>query len=417
MDLSTLLEFDLVAVESEDRVSVLLDLTAPPAPAGVERAPGALQVVLDRSGSMDGPRLEAAKGAIEHLVGRLDPRDSLGVVAFDDEVSVIMPAGRVTDKDAIRRRVRSIDSGGTTNLSGGYLRGLQEVRRAANGHGATLLLLSDGCANQGVTDSGALAGIARQGRANGISTSTLGVGLGYDEALMSAVAGGGAGNALFAEEADTAGALIAGEVDGLLSQTVQAASLIIRAKPPVTQIGLINDLPAEPIDGGVMVELGDLCADETRRLLLTFEVPAMSALGLAQIAELELSWVELPAVTSHTATAPITVNVVPGDQAAGRIANPVVTSERAYQEAQEAKRRAGEALRANDAAEAARLYGEAGGAMNVGCSAAPPEMREELREEATLLHSLARRAEHDDASRVSKFNEMDRTRKSRRRGR
>jgi len=68
-------------------------------------------------------------------------------------------------------------------------------------------------ANQGVTDHDTLEGIAPAARTGGVSTSTLGVGLGYDEELMSAVARGGAGNALFAEEADTAGALIAGEVD------------------------------------------------------------------------------------------------------------------------------------------------------------------------------------------------------------
>lgn len=99
MKLSTHLEFELIAVESEDRVSLLLELSAPPATDGAaERAPSALQVVLDRSGSMSGERLAAAKGALDRLVDRLDPRDSLGVVAFDDEVSVVVPAGPVADR-------------------------------------------------------------------------------------------------------------------------------------------------------------------------------------------------------------------------------------------------------------------------------------------------------------------------------
>ncbi|MBA2643916.1 MAG: VWA domain-containing protein, partial [Solirubrobacterales bacterium] len=108
MKLTTHLEFDLVAIESEDQLSLLLEVTAPPTPNGRERAPSALQVVLDRSGSMGGGRLAAAQGALDRLVGRLDPRDQLGVVCFDDEVSVVVPSGPVADKAEIRRRVRSI---------------------------------------------------------------------------------------------------------------------------------------------------------------------------------------------------------------------------------------------------------------------------------------------------------------------
>jgi len=417
MKLKTHLEFDLVAIESEDRLSLLLELTAPPAPKGKQRAPSALQVVLDRSGSMGGGRLAAAQGALDRLVGRLDPRDQLGVVCFDDEVSVVVPSGPVADKAEIRRRVRSIGPGGMTNLSSGYLRGIQEARRAANGAGATLLLLSDGLANQGVTDHGKLEGIARQAHAHRIATSTLGVGLGYDEALMAAVARGGSGNALFAEEADTAGALIAGEVEGLLSQTVQAASLVVRPKPPVEGIALMNDLPAQAIEGGVMVELGDLYADEQRKLLLSFDVPAMPALGLAQIAELELTYVELPALESHTVTVPVHVNVVPGDQAAGRIADPKVRSEHAFQRAQEAKRQAAERLRDGLPDEAGDLYRQAGAQLSAACPEAPADMQDELRDEAMLLDDLAGRAAFDDAGRLSKATEMDRAYKARKRGR
>lgn len=417
MNLSLNLDIDLVAVESDDSVSMLLELTAPPDSGKAKRAPSTLQVVLDRSGSMSGERLSAAKGALDRLIGRLDPRDQLGVVTFDDTVDVAVPAAPLTDKQAVRQRIAAIGSGTMTNLSAGYLRGIQEAERASNGAGATLLLLSDGHANEGVTDSDALGDIARRAQRHRVATSTLGVGLDYDETLMTAVARGGAGNALFAEEADTAGAMIAGEVDGLLSQVVQAASLLIRPAGPVEGITIFNDLPAQPVPGGVMVELGDLYADEQRKLIVTLDVPAMSALGLAQVAELELRYVELPSLKEHTVTAPVHVNVVPGDQAAGRIPDPKVRTELAYQRAQEAKRRAGEAMRRDDRYEAHREYGVAEADLTAACHAAPDDLAQELREEAELLGSLAERALQDDARRVSKFGEMDRNLKSRRRGR
>ncbi|MDQ3434735.1 MAG: VWA domain-containing protein [Actinomycetota bacterium] len=416
MQLNTLLDLDIVAVEAEDEVSVLLELAAPQADSQRTRAPAALEIVLDRSGSMSGDRLEAAKGAIEALIDRLDPTDSFGLVVFDDEVQVAVPAGPLTDKEAVRRLVRGLDPGGMTNLSGGLMRGLQEVRRVSSKGSATVVLLSDGHANHGVTAAEALETIAAAGRARGVTTSTVGIGLDYDETLLAALSKGGAGNAHFAEEADAAGAAVASEVDGLLEQAAQACSLTVRPTGAVATVRLFNDLPVARIEGGFMVELGDFHSGEERKLLLTIDVPAMSALGLAEVCSLELQWVDAAKLDTHMVTIPVHVNVVPGDQAAGRIANPTVRTEVAFQSAQRAKREAAEALRRGDAAEAARLYEGAGLALRGLGPLAAPAMASEMEAEADLLSSLSLRASHDDPRRVAKFTEADRHRKARRRG-
>jgi Ca-activated chloride channel family protein len=188
------LDIDLVAVEQEDEVSVLLELTAPQPKTDVVRAPATLQIVLDRSGSMSGGRLDAALTALDALVARLDPTDRFGLVMFDDQVDVVVPAGPLHDKASVRELLGRIVPGGCTNLSGGYLRGLQEAQRASNGSGATLLLLSDGHANAGITDAGELESVAAAAHRRGITTTTLGLGLGYDEVLMTGVARGGTGS-------------------------------------------------------------------------------------------------------------------------------------------------------------------------------------------------------------------------------
>jgi len=417
MHLKAHLDVDLIAVEQEDEVALMLELTAPPAPATEERSPATLEVVLDRSGSMHDGKLDAALIALDALVARLDPSDRFGLVVFDDQVEVVVPAGPLQDKQAVRAALRRIEPGGMTNLSGGYLRGLQEARRVAGGRGATLLLLSDGHANEGLTNATELESIAASAQRQGVATATLGLGLGYDELLMGGLARGGSGNHVFAEEGDTAGRLIAAEIDGLLSQTAQAVSLVIRPTGDVAGVRLWNDLPATAIDGGVMVELGDLYGDETRKLVLTLNVPSMGALGLAKVAELELRYVELPAATEHTVTVPLHVNVVPGDQAAGRIPDATVRSELTYQQAQDAKRKASDALRAGDTRGAAQLYEDAGDVLSAAVSAAPQAMAAELSDESVLLRDLARRAIVDDASRVAKFNDADRARKGRKRGR
>jgi len=305
--------------------------------------------------------------------------------------------------------IRSIPPGGTTNLSGGYLRGLQEARRVAGDGGATLLLLSDGHANVGITNGDKLGAVAADARSHRVTTSTIGLGLGYDESLLAALSRGGAGNTHFAEEGDTAAAALASEVDGLLEQVVQAASLTVRPNADVESIALFNDLPTVGVPDGFMVELGDFVSREQRKLLLEIEVPAMAALGLAQVCELELQWVELATMNTQKVTIPVTVNAVPGDEAVGRIANPVVATERAFQQAQRDKQAATEALRAGDAPAAAAMYASAAEALGGFAGA-------EMQEEADMLFDLAERVRYEDASRTAKLGEADRHRKSRRRG-
>jgi Ca-activated chloride channel family protein len=414
MKINALLDVDVVAVESEDTVTVMLELTAPERPDGEQRAPGALQVVLDRSGSMDGPPLEAAKQALEALVTRLDPTDRFGLVAFDETVGVVVPAQPLTDKEAVKQAIRDLHAGSTTNLSGGLLRGIQEARDG--GRNATLLLVSDGHANVGITDADQLAGAARSAQGHGVATSTIGVGLGYDEALLSAIARGGTGNHRFAEDGDAGAAALAAEVEGLLDQVVQAATLTIRPTSDVETVVLHNDLPSDAVEDRIVVELGDFYAAETRKLVIGFGVPVMAALGLASVAELELRWVDVQTLDTHTVTLPVSVNVVPGDQAAGRIPDPVVRTELAFQRAQRAKRAAADALRQGDIGQAVDSFDAACADLGAAAAAAPPAMAAELEEEQRLLRDMSARAHHE-AAYLSKQAESDSHLKNRKRGR
>jgi Ca-activated chloride channel homolog len=412
MQVNAHMDVDVVAVEQDDQVTVMLELVAPALDAATARPPATVEVVLDRSGSMGGERLEAAKAALARLVDRLDPADRFGVVAFDDEVRVVVPAGPLTDKHAARAAIAALDAGGCTNLSGGLLRGLQEARRVAGEVGATVVVVSDGHANVGEVDPGRLASVAAAGREHGLTTSTVGIGLGYDETLLADLARGGQGGHAFAEHGDAAAAAVAGEVEGLLTKTVQAASLLVRPQVPVASVTVWNDLPSQAVEGGIMVELGDLWAGETRRLVLGFGVPAKPALGLAAVAALELRFVALPAFAEQTVTIPIHVNVVPGDGAAGRIADPKVRTELVYQQAQQAKRRASEALRDGDGSTAAVTLAAASARIDELTFASP-----ELDGEREILDELRARAAAGETDWVAKFGRMDQARKSRTRGR
>ena len=122
MNVKALLDVDMVALEATDKVTLMLDLTAPANPKHASRPGQAVQVVLDRSGSMDGAPLEAAKGSLLKLIDRLAPQDSFGLVAFDDTALVIAPTRTMADHHmpSLRKAIREMRTGGSTDISAGY---------------------------------------------------------------------------------------------------------------------------------------------------------------------------------------------------------------------------------------------------------------------------------------------------------
>jgi Ca-activated chloride channel family protein len=301
-------------------------------------------------------------------------------------------------------------------LSAGYLRGLQEARRVAGGVGGTVLLISDGHANAGVVDPEQLGAVAAKAAADAITTSALGFGLGYDERLLKAIAAGGNGNELFAEHADRAVAAMSAELDGLLAQTAQAASLLVRMSPACRRLKVVNELTTAPTADGVQVELGAFYSGEVRRLVITFDVPGIAALGLARIADLDFTWVELPGLVQHTVSVPVHVNVVPGDQAAGRIPDPVVRTELAFLRTQQAKRAAAEAMSRGDAGGAIAGMRAARSMLRTAMAAAPAAMVADLSEDLNAIDRLTAEAASGNLSRAAKALSADTSRKSRRRG-
>lgn len=422
MKINAHLDVDVVALETDDEVTVLLELEAPQAPETTERAAQTLVVVLDRSGSMGGERLDAAKRALAMLVTRLDPRDSFGVVVFDNTAAVAVPTRPMADhnRDELLHRIASIQTGGSTDLSAGYLLGLRQARDAKGDTGATVLLVSDGHANAGETSPDALGKLAAAQARASITTSTLGLGLGYDELLLAAVTREGNGEHQFAAGPDEAIAAIGNEVEGLLGKSVQNVQAWFKAGPEVPGFRVYGQMPVwEHPQGGIVLDLGDMYGSETRKALVKLTVPGMAALGLHQVSEIELRYVVLPAMEETTVGLPIMVNVVPGDVAAGRVPNPTVRVEQLIQEAQTAKAEASERLRSGDEVAATSMLRQASNQLKAAASvleSVDEALKAALEEEAEEIDKLARAAELHGAPLASKMNMDSMTRRSRGKG-
>jgi Ca-activated chloride channel homolog len=199
---------------------------------------------------------------------------------------------------------------------------------------------------------------------------------------------------------------------------VQAATLTVRFEPTVRMLRVYNDLPAQQIGAGeVMIELGDLYSHEQRKLLLRFQVPAMAALGLAQIATLELQYVELPGLVEHTMSLPLSVNVVPGDEAAQRIPHPSVRSEVLFQEAQDTKRRASEAFERGDLDAGQGLLRETDAGLDAALALAPADAADSIRAEKQAVTRMTDDSRSVGSAYMSKMTRDSYHQQNRKRGR
>ncbi|HXJ64765.1 MAG TPA: VWA domain-containing protein [Actinomycetota bacterium] len=321
------LEHELLAVETEHEVNAMLELTAPSAPHGVQRPPLSLAVVIDRSGSMAGDKLEVAKECAAFLVRRLAPGDRLSVVAYDDAVQLVVPFGEL-DRQAALAAIGAIRAGGSTNLSGGWLLGLEQLRHAPGDGPRRILLLSDGQANVGVIDRGELAKMAASASEIGVGTTTIGFGDGFDEELMTGMADSGRGRAFYAASPEEAPGIFAEEFEGLLALVAQNVAVEIRPSGAVEMLGVLNDHPSLAVAGGVLVQLGDAFADERRRVVFTLRIPNLATLGVAKAADLVVRYAAIGSeVGLHEVTVPVMVNAVSADEAAAAGADAEVVEE------------------------------------------------------------------------------------------
>ena len=366
------LSFDrtIIATRNDEIVNVLLELTAPPAP-DIERKPLDVVLVLDRSGSMAGEPLQSVTKAAAQLLRLVGPADRIGVVAFDDEVDLVLPLGQ-HDAVAAGRILRAIEPGGATNLSGGWLKGLEML--VADGRGDVLrriIVLTDGHANAGLSRPSDLLPLIGSGQAQGISTSCIGFGDGYDETLLAGLADAGRGNDYWCAGPDQAAAVFADEFSGLASVVAQNVSVEITPTDAVAVAQVLNEFPITDLaSGGVQVALGDAYGSETRKVVARFNLRPLDADGAVDVATFTIRWASTVGdVSLHTVTLPVSVTA--GDAGAGDPgADPRVTEEVLVLEVAKNRRAAREAAEVGDYDGASSLLQAS--VQVFACMAAPP---------------------------------------------
>ncbi|MFH1467804.1 MAG: VWA domain-containing protein [Pseudomonadota bacterium] len=280
----------LLAGTDEDRF-LLLTVKAPEPEADL-RMPVDVSIVMDCSGSMSGWRkIDYARQAARELVSSLQPGDRVSLVTFSDRARVLLPAQEVVDRDSILSAIARIHEGGGTNMYDGLTTGLEQLRSGGDGYVRRMLLLSDGHANVGISDATSLSRLAGQAAIADVSTSTIGLGLDFNEDLLASMADAGGGSYHFVDDAQ--------QLAGIFSEELHTMTRTV-----ARDVTLRLDLPAgvrvaetygytDTTDGhGWRVYLGDIYAGQERKVVVRLDLPTPTGDSLP-LASVSLSYQDL----------------------------------------------------------------------------------------------------------------------------
>ncbi|WP_309386318.1 vWA domain-containing protein [Cerasicoccus frondis] len=230
------LDRPVVHADKSESVVVQIKIRPDEMPSDHQRPPVNLCLVLDNSGSMGGQKIRQAIQAAQEAVGRLGPRDLVSVITYNSSAYTLADAQYASreNRDRIRSALSEVQAGGGTAMYAGLNRGASELRRKRDeGYINRIVLLSDGQANEGPSTIPDFRALASVFAGEDIVVSTVGLGSGFNEDVMTTLAEAGQGNTYFVENATDLPRIFGAELGDTLSVAATDIEIIITPKPGV----------------------------------------------------------------------------------------------------------------------------------------------------------------------------------------
>jgi Ca-activated chloride channel family protein len=283
----------LPVMNTQQLVYVLIE-AVPGAGMAQVQMPLNLSLVLDKSGSMQGTKIQNLRQAAKLVVDRLGPQDIISVVAFSDRKYLIADSQPVADKDTLKKKIERIRDGGGTAISGGMGQGLVELDKAlAPDRVSRMLLLTDG---QTFGDEKQCKKLGKKAGDAGIIVNALGLGDDWNEDLLDDIAEASGGVADFIDSPDKIVAFFEQAVQSMQDTVIQNAQMVLRLANGVTPrqvwqvLPMISNLGYRPLsDRDVQVTLGELEKGQPRSLLVELLLSPRPE-GRYRIAQAEISY-------------------------------------------------------------------------------------------------------------------------------
>lgn len=373
-------------------VFVTVDLAGADVP-GATRSPVNLALVIDRSGSMSGFKLNEAKQAARHLVSQLRPSDRLAIVHYGSDVKSLDGLFATEEnKDRLLQYIEGIWDDGGTNIGAGLTVGRDLLLKTQSDFKVNrMVLISDGQPTEGITEHAGLLDIVREIRSHGIGVSSIGVGEDFNENLMSAFAELGGGAYAYLQDASQLSAIFQKDLNAAGTQVARGVSLTFKAPRDARLVEVLGYKPsARGLANGedvVTVSLPDFAAGQRERVVVHFTVDGAVPGQAVDVSGLALAYTDLLADRGVRADARLSAMVTARQEeiAANRDKDAIVFAARA-RSAQNMER-ANDALRAGDKAKAEQLmqqnafyFEEAAQVAGAPAVAADVQEQKELRE-------------------------------------
>ncbi|MFH2006319.1 MAG: VWA domain-containing protein [bacterium] len=270
-------ETELVLRRSADVLNMILRLEGVSAAATQKRPPVDLALVIDRSGSMAGQKILKVKQSALAMLKTMRPEDHVTLISYAGAVKTHLVRRAVDDdgRALLRQEILRMEASGSTALGPALSRALRLLERAERRENvlAHVLLLSDGRANVGETRPSVLSDGAARSFHKGISLSTLGVGVDFNDILMIALATQGGGRYHFVERDDQIPAVLQQELAGLSTAVARHITVRLELAQGVT-VRQVYGYATTAVAGGTSIRVGALRAGQTRNIVVSLNIPS-----------------------------------------------------------------------------------------------------------------------------------------------
>jgi Ca-activated chloride channel family protein len=373
---------DVLLKGRPQEVVVKIDLSAIADRQKHRRTPLNLAVVLDKSGSMTGAKLEKAKQAALQLVDRLTSKDVFSLVVYSDEARVLVPAQKVEDREALKEKIAGIEAGGSTALYAGVKTGARQIQEYFSSKRINrVILLSDGLANVGPSSTSDLRRLGHELAESGVSVTTIGVGDDYNEDLMAGLAEASDANYYYVQDTERLPEIFAKELGEMLTVAAREIRIEITCPDGVQPLGFIGR--SEKFENRkASVNLSQFTLGQSRYLLLRCLVTRPEP----EVARVQVRYTdELDNGSEQSAGGVVKVRFTDDPTAADRSVNTAVNAEKVLVLTAVAKDEAIAQADAGNYKQAAATLAAQNRVLNEAYAAAPAAVQSQIRAETNNL--------------------------------